>query len=648
MSIIAFDELFQTKSTGLTDEDRLFGYDKDGVKNAAFTLAVLKAFFGGGDWNTLANKPGTFAPSGHTLGTHTGTEGLDAAPDGAMILKVAGKWKAVVPGFANASDIPNVPAWVLAITETMMANWEAAFGWGNHASAGYLTEETDPVFAASVAASISETDKANWAAAFGWGDHADAGYLTAETDPVFTASAAAGISLGNISVWNTKTFEYADFADGDTPVIINGEAKISGLKANLTENPFDPETEEEDYLAWEPEALSFTFPVPVKGVPGVAPEDFVTKSQMVDLEYLEDVEAGSNVTIDKTDPKKPIISAIGGGGGEDFSWTIRSSAADNNWLSVCYGNGIFVAVSQTGTGNRVMTSPDGVNWTIRTSAANNSWNSVCYGNGIFVAVAQSGTGNRVMTSPDGINWTIRTSAANTSWRSVCYGNGIFVAVSQSGTGNRVMTSPDGINWTIRTSAADNTWNSVCYGNGLYVAVSSGGSTDRVMTSPDGVNWTSRDSPTMSQWNSVCYGNGLYVAVSSGGNNMYSSDGISWVAAPTVGTSWLSVCYGEGIFVATSVFGTGNRVMTSPDGINWTIRTSAADNAWTSVCYGNGVFVSVANNGTGNRVMTMRKMKSYTGDMHDVYERLRRKPGYNASVPQYLTHDATGEFVWVNI
>ncbi len=122
------------------------------------------------------------------------------------------------------------------------------------------------------------------------------------------------------------------------------------------------------------------------------------------------------------------------------TWTIRTSAADHNWNSVTYGNGLFVAVSYSGTGDRVMTSPDGIAWTIRASAANNSWQSVTYGNGLFVAVAGSGTGNRVMTSPNGITWTIRASAANNSWQSVTYGNGLFVAVAWSGTGNRVMTS----------------------------------------------------------------------------------------------------------------------------------------------------------------------------------------------------------------
>ena len=45
-----------------------------------------------------------------------------------------------------------------------------------------------------------------------------------------------------------------------------------------------------------------------------------------------------------------------------------------------------------------MTSPDGITWTSRTSAANNFWLSVAYGNGVFAAVSDDGTGNRVMTS----------------------------------------------------------------------------------------------------------------------------------------------------------------------------------------------------------------------------------------------------------
>ncbi len=288
------------------------------------------------------------------------------------------------------------------------------------------------------------------------------------------------------------------------------------------------------------------------------------------------------------------------------NWTSRTSATDNDWRSVTYGNGLFVAVSNSGTGNRVMTSPDGITWTSRASAADNNWQSVTYGNDLFVAVAISGTGNRVMTSPDGINWTIRTSAADNSWTSVTYGNGLFVAVSQTGTGNRVMTSSNGITWTSRTSAANNQWTSVTYGNGLFVAVSNTGTGNRVMTSPDGITWTIRTSAVDNQWTSVTYGNGLFVAVSNTGTGnrvMTSPNGIAWTSrSSAVDNQWNSIAYGNGLFVALAISGTGNRVMTSPNGTTWTIRSSVADISWQSVTYSNDVFVAVALSGTGNRVM----------------------------------------------
>jgi len=128
------------------------------------------------------------------------------------------------------------------------------------------------------------------------------------------------------------------------------------------------------------------------------------------------------------------------------TWTARTSAADNNWYGVCWSPelSLFCAVASTGTGNRVMTSQDGINWTARTSAADNNWYGVCWSPelSLFCAVAASGTGNGVMTSKDGINWTSRTSAADKQWYSVCWSPGLslFCAVSADGVGNRVMTN----------------------------------------------------------------------------------------------------------------------------------------------------------------------------------------------------------------
>ncbi len=42
-------------------------------------------------------------------------------------------------GGGNETD-PTVPPYVKAITQQQIANWNAAFSWGNHAAAGYLTK----------------------------------------------------------------------------------------------------------------------------------------------------------------------------------------------------------------------------------------------------------------------------------------------------------------------------------------------------------------------------------------------------------------------------------------------------------------------------------------------------------------------------
>ena len=114
------------------------------------------------------------------------------------------------------------------IVNQNITNWNDAYGWGDHATAGYLSSlgsigghtdvtivtlqdaqllrysvanarwenwtpnyltsytETDPVFTTSPAAGINATNIANWNTAYNWGDHSVQGYLTAEADTLDT------------------------------------------------------------------------------------------------------------------------------------------------------------------------------------------------------------------------------------------------------------------------------------------------------------------------------------------------------------------------------------------------------------------------------------------------------------------------------
>lgn len=110
---------------------------------------------------------------------------------------------------------------------------------------------------------------------------------------------------------------------------------------------------------------------------------------------------------------------------------------------------------------------------------------------------------------------------------------------------------------------------------------------------------------------MTYGNGLFVAVAADGTTanqiMTSPDGITWTSrtSPSAST-WNSVAYGNGMFVAVNQdAGASTQIMSSPDGITWTSHTSVAANPWKTVTYGNGYFVAVASANFGGlpEVMT---------------------------------------------
>jgi hypothetical protein len=142
---------------------------------------------------------------------------------------------------------------------------------------------------------------------------------------------------------------------------------------------------------------------------------------------------------------------------------------------------------------------------------------------------------------------------------------------------------------------------------LSHGVSFGGISPAAAEDPaPGETWTARTaSDETSDWYSVTYGNGVFVAVACCGPNqvMTSPDGVTWTTrTAAVNDAWRSVTYGNGVFVAVASSGT-NQVMTSTDnGVTWTARTAAKANGWRSVVYGNGVFVAVADSGT-DLVMT---------------------------------------------
>jgi hypothetical protein len=134
-------------------------------------------------------------------------------------------------------------------------------------------------------------------------------------------------------------------------------------------------------------------------------------------------------------------------------------------------------------------------------------------------------------------------------------------------------------------------------------------------------WQLRSTPLAdSSFRSISWSHqlGLFAAVSwngaAGTRVITSPDAITWTYRTTPDLSWQSICWADalGLFVAVGNSGTGNRVMTSSNGVTWTSATSAADLSWTSVAYSTELNLLVAVSSTGSsNIMTSTNGTTWT-------------------------------------
>lgn len=120
-----------------------------------------------------------------------------------------------------------------------------------------------------------------------------------------------------------------------------------------------------------------------------------------------------------------------------------------------------------------------------------------------------------------------------------------------------------------------------------------------------LTFTARAAANANNWYRVAFGAGLHVAIAQQAGNtnqiMTSPDAITWTQrTSTQDVNWNDIIFANGQFV---VIGTGaNTVMTSPDGITWTQRNTPEVGQWRSIAYGAGLYVVVGTLGT-NQIMT---------------------------------------------
>ena len=177
-------------------------------------------------------------------------------------------------------------------------NWDTAYGWGNHATAGYLTSftETDPTVPTHVK-TITTTEKSNWNTAYGWGNHAVAGYATqawvglnyyneGEIDDFF--SGAEPISGYNKSNWDTAYNDKINSASFNTStgVLTLTQQDAGTITVDLDGRYLSSDSDNQE-LTWDSGSKTLGITNGNSVVLDLASEDFVTsQGYITGVNYL--------------------------------------------------------------------------------------------------------------------------------------------------------------------------------------------------------------------------------------------------------------------------------------------------------------------------------------------------------------------------
>jgi hypothetical protein len=186
----------------------------------------------------------------------------------------------------------------------------------------------------------------------------------------------------------------------------------------------------------------------------------------------------------------------------------------------------------------------------------------------------------VITTGPGLagRWTKRSSGTPLDLHAVAWGENRYAAVGDSGV---VLLSPDGIDWSVsKVQSPASRLRGVAWTGQQWVAVGRNArDSGEVFTSPTGETWTRRGT-FPNALTGVIWIQSLdkLVAVGENGSILSSTNGIDWntIASGSLmhfsSLTWtdsLIVVVGSGLF--TSSMAPPGIVLTSPDGLNWTVQ-----------------------------------------------------------------------------
>jgi hypothetical protein len=257
---------------------------------------------------------------------------------------------------------------------------------------------------------------------------------------------------------------------------------------------------------------------------------------------------------------------------------------------VTFANGQFIATRDS----RIFHSTNGINWTIVESGAAHNLRGVAGSpDGTFLAVGALG---EIIRSTNITHWQGINTAPRDWILGIEFIGGRFLAVAGTPTyiagppgSSAVFSSIDGVSWHASLTNGSDQLTGATYGNGLWVVTGDDG---QIFTSTNTLTWENRSlPPTLHDLRSVHFGNGHFVAFSLFRDLIYhSTNGVVWASREVPGLSTNGVtAFLNGTFVALGNH--AGEIMTSLDGLEWDVRSTAINVFHNAITYGGGKYVA---------------------------------------------------------
>lgn len=285
------------------------------------------------------------------------------------------------------------------------------------------------------------------------------------------------------------------------------------------------------------------------------------------------------------------------------------------WSSTASQKVVGIGPIKAGNTNpTILSTTNGITWVARSNPSTRTLNRIVAGANGYVAVGDTAT---IIQSTDGITWTLNTSADNTG---IAYNASIrkYVVVGNNGyAGYKSLPDNTEINWTTgwATAATDRNYNfkSVISVGDKFIATADGG---RVMYSTNGTTWgvTATDSPINLQACafSTIAGKDLYVAVGDNGKVMTSPDCLVFTSRTSgIASNLNSIIFDNGKYIAV---GDSGKIVTSTNAFNWTTRVSGVGSRLNKVAKFGTKYIAVGDGGvilTSSDAVTWDVMTSTT-------------------------------------